>query len=144
MTKNNLSGISIMAEACNIFLVDDDEINNFLNTEIISMSHPDIPIECFGNPVDALKYFMNEFPNLSKKKNILFLDINMPVFDGWQFLEKIDHEQPNIFNDLSVYVLSSSLDQKDVNKAAQNPHIIKFLSKPLNEEVLESILNSEK
>jgi len=132
-----------MSAACNIILVDDDEISNFLNNEIISMKRPDIPVECFDNPVDALEYFMNEFPNLAKKKNILFLDINMPVFDGWQFLEKINDEKPNIFNDLSVYVLSSSLDQKDVNKAAENPHIVKFLSKPLNEKVLESILNSE-
>lgn len=135
--------MSAMPPSCNIFLVDDDEINNFLNTEIISMNHPDIPIECFGDPVRALNYFVNEFATISEKKNILFLDINMPVFDGWQFLEQIDLQRPTIFKDLSVYVLSSSLDNKDLTKATSNPHIVKFISKPLNEKVLEGILNSE-
>ncbi|WP_114750735.1 response regulator [Pleomorphovibrio marinus] len=119
-----------------IVLIDDDPISTFVTEKLIH-KNLDFPCEIFtyDNASDALKDIYKIDPNY------LFLDLNMPNMTGWDFLEEFDpkNETPEI------YILSSSVDERDINKANEYQHVKKYLSKPLVKQYIKSIFeNKEK
>ena len=77
-------------EKKHILLIDDDEINNFLSREIINMYMPSTKIDSFTNPEEALEYIREKLKLQQPLPDIILLDINMPLMDGWEFLKAID------------------------------------------------------
>ncbi|WP_223445005.1 response regulator [Polaribacter litorisediminis] len=114
-------------------LVDDDPINNLLTKIVIEKSFKKAHIHAFTMPEDGLA-FIKSAPNNQpiEGKTILFLDINMPVLSGWDCLEAFELFDPSIKDNYNIYILSSSVDPKDINRAKENPLIIDFIEKPLN------------
>ena len=94
-----------------ILLIDDDEINNFLSREIISMYMPFTKIDSFTNPEEALEYIREKLKLQQSLPDIILLDINMPLMDGWEFLKAIDKlEQRNLFHtNVYLFALASIL-----------------------------------
>lgn len=123
------------------FVVDDDPINNKICKLIICDSIPDAEVTSFTDPETGLAFLRSEFSKSSVGTAILFLDINMPTMTGWEFLELYEQEDTIIKDRLSIYILSSSVNPKDWEKAKCNPHILDFIEKPLSEEVLLKIIN---
>ncbi len=117
-----------------IVLIDDDPISTFVTEKLI---HKNLETPCeiftYDNASDALKEIYRINPNY------LFLDLNMPNMNGWEFLEEFDpkKELPKI------YILSSSVDERDINKANQYRHVKKYLSKPLVKQYIKSIFKNE-
>ncbi|MCC5937013.1 MAG: response regulator [Lunatimonas sp.] len=116
-----------------IILIDDDPISTFVTEKLI---HKNIKIPCeiftFDNAKDALR-------NVNKiKPNYLFLDLNMPEMTGWDFLEEFNPGH----NDPEIYILSSSVDERDINKANEYKQVKKYLSKPLIKQYIKSIFGS--
>ena len=82
---------------------------------------------------------------LLKNKNdkvVVFLDINMPVMDGWGFLKTLEENKEKINFTIHLYVLSSSINSDDQERAESNSLVTKYLKKPLSIEVIESLLQS--
>lgn len=117
-----------------ILLIDDDPIANFINTKIIKNEYPELIVKKFENASIALNY-IKENPKCNFQ---IFLDINMPGISGWEFLKTVSHIA-NIEN-LTIDILTSSVDPYDHEKAAKNPNINSFLEKPLNKDKLENLL----
>ena len=69
----------------------------------------------------------------------MLLDLNMPIMNGWQFLDTLIGIDPDFANKLKIVVLSSSVDPKDKEKAADYPNIILFQPKPMTETVLAEL-----
>lgn len=95
-------------------------------------------VHSFTEPEKGLVFIKNDSFNLSEPV-ILFLDINMPTLSGWEFMEQYEHLREEIKQNISVYIVSSSVDKDDKSKAEANPDIKGFLSKPLNREIILSI-----
>ncbi|MEJ8842505.1 response regulator [Lacibacter sp. H375] len=111
-----------------ILLIDDDVINNFLSREIISMYLPNAIIDAFTNPYEALRYIENKLNQKQSLPDIILLDINMPLMDGWEFLKKIDQlEQRNHFH-TNVYLYTSSVYHEDRLKAKKLSYCEKRIS----------------
>jgi CheY-like chemotaxis protein len=122
-----------------ILLIDDDDINNFLSREIIGMSMPWAKIESFTNPEEALEYIHEKLTLQQPLPDIILLDINMPLMDGWEFLNAIDQlEQRSLFN-TRVYLYTSSVYHEDQLKAQNHSIVEKLFTKPLTTEALEEI-----
>ena len=118
-----------MAHFDAVFLVDDDPINNLINRRLLTKTGISNRIEEFLGGEDALAKINDLDPGDSL---LIFLDINMPVLNGWEFLNKYLDIYPNR-ND-KIVILSSSIDFQDRQKAEEYPVVSGFLEKPLTIE----------
>lgn len=109
-----------------IFLVDDDPINNLINKRLLGKVGISEQIIEFLEGEDALTKIHDE---PSENNLLIFLDINMPVLNGWEFLEKYIESFPNRHD--KIVILSSSIDFQDRQKAQDYKIVSGFLEKPL-------------
>jgi len=120
-------------------LVDDDSFNNMICRMIIEDTLGEVEINEFTEPEEGLSFIQENI----KSPAILFLDINMPTLTGWEFLVLYDKFSEEVKRHISVYILSSSLDWRDMDKAKANKYVKGFLSKPLEAETVISIAQGE-
>ncbi len=114
----------------NILLIDDDPIVNFIHKRVIGKQFPDANIIVKENGQVALDFLHENVEN----DYLVFLDINMPVMNGWEFLEALDLPGNNF--QLQIFILTSSIDQSDRKMAEESPRVSGFLTKPLSQEEL--------
>ena len=125
-----------------ILCVDDDSITLMLCKKVIMKANFSKNIDTAVNGEDALKYFDNLIIESDANNNnypqLIFLDLNMPVMNGWEFLDIFSKNQYlKHFSGTKVIVLSSTIDPDDVKKSKQYSMVIEFLSKPITTEILE-------
>lgn len=123
-----------------IFIIDDDPISIIIlkkNLELIAISEE---IVTFSNGKDAFNHLEKEY--LKNEQYVIFLDINMPEMNGWEFLNKVEHLITS--QNTCIYLLTSSINKADMEKAKQFLLIEKYLSKPICKEVLIEIKEKNK
>lgn len=120
-------------------LIDDDFLNNNLCKLYIRHIFPLMEIISFTLPERGFHYVETEFNGAGSIGTILLLDINMPQMTGWDFLEKYDELDTKIKDQITIYILSSSVDSRDKNKAAENKYVKGYLEKPLEAEMIKRI-----
>lgn len=125
----------MVAKYKKVLLVDDDALTNMLNKKIIHVAIKDMPIEIFNNIDDSLKY-LNAHDEAGDF--LIFLDINFPEKNGWDFLE----EYKDYANRSKVIVLSSSIDNEDRDRARNYEFVIDYITKPLSIEFVDGILKA--
>ncbi|MEY3342999.1 MAG: hypothetical protein RL090_683 [Bacteroidota bacterium] len=128
-----------MARFEQVLLVDDNEIDNFINERIISSSGFSANVTVKFSADAALEYLKEVANDPSRIPDVIFLDLNMPVKDGFGFLEDYNNIDDAVKAKAKVIVLSSSISPDDINRASVNPHVYKYLNKPLSEKYLDSI-----
>lgn len=127
-----------------ILCVDDDPITLMLCKKVVERVEFAKEIIIANNGEEAINYFDALFEERKNNDTIVYpklvlLDLNMPVMDGWEFLETyISRNYHNIFDSTRFIVLSSSIDPYDINRSKTYP-IIGFLSKPVTKEMLENL-----
>lgn len=124
-----------MAAALRFLIIDDDKMNNFICNVTIKNCFRDAIVTSFEQPVEALGYIRDTFAR-NPLPTVLLLDLNMPVLSGWDVLDELEKCDYSILNQLRIYILSSSVDQRDIERAKNNPHVVEFISKPLKKEKL--------
>ena len=118
-----------------ILLVDDDQDDNYYHQIIINKMNITDNIDVAANGIEAISYLKNNRP-----PDIIFLDLNMPRMNGWEFLEQ--------YKDLSlaqkakvlIIILTTSLNPDDIERAKQIEDVTGFETKPLSKEILTEIL----
>lgn len=123
-----------------IFIIDDDNMYQMLLSRTIRKINDQLNIVSFTNGEEALEHFKELFNQNSTLPDLVLVDINMPVLDGWQFLDDLEIIRPGYKNEIPVYLISTSLDENDKNKAQDNEYIRDFIIKPLPTEWLDEIL----
>jgi len=122
-----------------VMLVDDNDTDNFISRRIIEITKfaGDVVIKNSGK--SALEYLEDHKTNHTKLPDLIFLDINMPIVDGFVFLYEFEKFDYSIKDKCKVIILSSSDNKRDIDKIVNNDHVIKFITKPLTEIALEEV-----
>jgi CheY-like chemotaxis protein len=122
-----------------VLLVDDNDTDNLIGKRIIEISKFATKVEVINSAKKALEFLEQNMQNSGQLPDVLFLDINMPIIDGFEFLERFAKMSETIKNKTRVVILSSSDSEKDIERIADNPYVIKFITKPLKQHDLDEI-----
>jgi CheY-like chemotaxis protein len=126
-----------------ILLVDDDDVNNFLSHEIISHYRPDAKIEARTTVKSALEFLEECSQENNSLPDIILVDINMPWLDGWDFIENFEKLQIPSSEKIRLYIYTSSVYYKDIDRGKSYRSVTEIFSKPLTEEMLAIIFNEK-
>ena len=122
-----------------VMLVDDNDTDNFISKRIIEITEFADRVEVKNSGKSALDYLAENENRPENLPNIIFLDINMPVVDGFVFLYEFEKFRELVRTKCKVIILSSSDNKRDIDKIVNNNYVIKFITKPLTETSLEEI-----
>lgn len=128
-------------KAINVFVIDDDDIYQF-TTGVTLKSIPSVKsIKNFYDGAEAMDHILEHLNDQSQLPDLVLLDINMPVMDGFQFMEEFIEVLPKLNKEVKVYMVSSSLDSIDMKKAKRIDAITDYLIKPVNSMNLKEIVS---
>lgn len=120
------------------FLVDDDDIFIYAMQKIITIKKLSEQVKAFHGVSEAIDQLKAQHDQVDELPDVIFLDINLPVQDGWDFLEAFKKIEDQLVKRPKLYMLSSSVNQSDQEKAAADPALNGFFMKPLSAEDFES------
>lgn len=127
-----------------VMLIDDNEIDNLINQKMIEASSISEHIFIHSGARSAIEFLKN-VEKLAKGPiglylpELIFLDIDMPLMDGFQFLDEFEKLSDSIKEHCKIIMLTSSLNPQDMNKAKKNKFVMKYLNKPLTQDNLKKL-----
>ncbi|MEN0045807.1 MAG: response regulator [Bacteroidota bacterium] len=122
-----------------IMLIDDDEVTNFYHQFIIEEANCCKQIQIFKDSQNALSFLQD---TKNPMPNIIFLDINMPVMNGWEFLDKYKKLDTKRKRNAVVVMLTTSTNKNDKEKSKTYREVAHFYSKPLTEKTLFHVMKN--
>ena len=122
-----------------VMLVDDNDTDNFISRRIIEITKFSDNVVIKNSGKSALEYLQENKTEKSKIPDLIFLDINMPIVDGFVFLYEFEKFEHQIKEKCKVVILSSSDNKRDIDKIVNNDHVIKIITKPLTELALDEV-----
>lgn len=128
-----------------IAVIDDDSVYQFTASRTLKATHLPHQILQFNNGQEALAFLRNGLERGQHLPDIIFLDINMPITDGWGFLDEFHELKERLHKDIKIYMVSSSIDPRDQNRARSIPEVTDYMEKPISmSKFSEVLLNWDK
>lgn len=125
-------------------LIDDDSIFNFIHAKVIRQIDEDAQIADFISSSEALLFIKERFDSQNGERLLVFLDINMPEMNGFELLDAILELPAECSSKMSIYIITSSLNEKDVQKAKEYQLLKGYIGKPLSFDRLKEVIKYEK
>jgi CheY-like chemotaxis protein len=123
-----------------VMLLDDDEVNNFICSSIIQKCIPEARVISFLNGKQGLDYLESLLgKNDYNLPDLIFLDINMPVMNGWEFLDRYKKIANRFSKKIVLMMLTASMSDNDVKKAETYDIVGAYLTKPLRQDELVKV-----
>jgi len=121
-----------------VMLIDDSEIDNFVSQRIIENANFAEEVQVYRSAIDALDYLKHP-QNSDRLPDLIFLDVNMPLMDGLDFLKAFDNLASHTRQKCKIIVLSSSYHSMDIHNMSQQGYVQAFITKPLNSAALAKL-----
>ncbi|HXB95639.1 MAG TPA: response regulator [Puia sp.] len=125
-----------------IFLIDDDPIFVYLTRRIIASIDRQCRIDEFADGDLAIRYLQKIHEKTELLPDIIFMDISMPVMDGWEFLNEYSVLKPKIEKDIALFIVSSSISPQEVERSKTYSAVSDFLIKPLERGKIVEIIDN--
>lgn len=127
----------------NVFVVDDDKIFHFIIKKLLTSNNININPSYFLNGLEALEGLKNKLNTGENQPDLILLDINMPILDGWQFLEEFKKLKDQLKKEITIYIISSSDNQMDLDKAEVFcDEVQNYYLKPISVDEIKSIFQN--
>ncbi len=123
-----------------VCIIDDDKIYRFTTEKYIQMLRLASRVITYGDGEEAIGFLKDHHQDPAKLPDIIFLDLNMPIMDGWDFIEEYVKLRPQLAKQIIVYMVSSSIDERDKYRAKQINEVSDFIIKPITEEQLVTLV----
>jgi len=133
-----------MAPFQTVILIDDDSISNFITEKLILREAFAQEVQCFVSAEQALTHFKSLIQENSSFPEIIFLDLNMPGMNGWEFIKAYKKLPSAFISQCRLFMLSSAVDAKDIVQAKSLEEVEDFISKPLTVEDIAIIMERVK
>ncbi len=115
-------------------IVDDDDIFQFLTQKVIRETNLVHHIKMFSNGLEAIDFLKSVRSAPEQLPEIILLDLNMPIMDGWGFLEEYILLKPHLPKQITIYIISSSISPVDIEKAKAMSEVSAFFIKPVTKD----------
>ena len=125
-----------------ICIVDDDEIYKFTFKKTLEIKNLAKKILVFSDGEEAIKFMFANLGNAKELPDVIFLDINMPIMDGFQFMDEYVKIHPRVGKKIIIYMVTSSVDPVDLEHAKKYDEISDYIVKPIKADDLSKIINS--
>ncbi|HUB60884.1 MAG TPA: response regulator [Puia sp.] len=124
-----------------IFLIDDDPVFVYLTKKIICSINGGCAIREFADGELAIEQLRKIFSDSASLPDIIFVDLSMPVMDGWEFLDEYTQLQPKLSKPIELFIVSSSISPQEVERSKTYPSVSDFLIKPVAKGKIAEILS---
>ncbi|WP_090298219.1 response regulator [Flagellimonas zhangzhouensis] len=124
-----------------LYLIDDDDTYQFIVQKTLNSLNLINSIKIFSNGKAAIDFLEATLDDIAKIPDVILLDLTMPIMDGWQFLEHYLRFRPRIGKKVVIYVVSSSIDPRDMQRAKSISEVTDYVVKPLSKSKLISMLH---
>jgi CheY-like chemotaxis protein len=121
-----------------VFLIDDDEVFVFLTKRIIERSEAQVSLTVFSNGQEGFDHLVSIAADADLLPDIILLDLNMPVMDGWEFLNS--YQKVKFAKKISLYIVTSSISPYEVDRAKHIEVVTEFIVKPIAKEKFKEII----
>ena len=129
-----------MSKSVIIYVIDDDDIYQFILARTIRQHNENNRIVKFLDGEEAIEFLSANAKNDNELPDIIFLDNNMPIMDGFQFMEEYAQLKPQLIKTSNIYMVTSSEDPVDIDKAKDIKEISDYLVKPIKSEQLAQLI----
>ena len=123
-----------------VALIDDDEIVKFITERVIESTNLVNKIKTFSDGEEAINFLKSNSKNPDLLPEIILLDLNMPIMDGFEFLKKFIMLEPKLGKKITIYVVSSSISPTDIEKINKTSEVSDYIIKPITKEKFEEIV----
>lgn len=123
-----------------IFIVDDDPIHQQIAKIMVERQGISNDVRVFSDAQEVLDYFRAHDEQAAQLPDLILLDLNMPVMDGWEFLDEFATFRVTLPKDIRIYVLTSSIDEKDKERVRTYDFVAGYLTKPLTREIIAGLV----
>ncbi len=123
-------------------IIDDSQLDCFIGEKIIQNTGTYSSIKSYTQATDAYEHIKNSAPSPADAMTIIVLDIQMPVMNGFQFVEAFELLPENIRSNYTIFMFSSSINENDKNRMENHPCIVKFYGKPISKDIVASLVDS--
>lgn len=120
------------------YLIDDDYLSNYITEKVLTHEKFSDNIVCFLSAEEALSVLKQDMPD--DVPGVMFLDLNMPVMNGWDFLDALEPYKEELAGKCRIYILTSSLILSDTDRAKDYELVSGLIHKPLDREEVRAIL----
>lgn len=121
-------------------IVDDDSIYRFTMVKALESTKLPMEIMAFSDGEEAINFMLDNLDQDSVFPDVIFLDIDMPIMDGFQFMEEYVKIKPRVGKKITIYMVSSSLDPVDIERAKKISAISDYIVKPIGLNKLKTII----
>lgn len=121
-----------------VFIIDDDPIHQRIAQIMIEKHKIYDEFKSYTEAGKAVEFLQQNLKNVEVLPDVILLDLNMPVVDGWDFLEKFDTFRAELAKTIKIYIVSSSVDEKDILRSQSYSYVYGFISKPLSPDIIRS------
>lgn len=120
-------------------LIDDDKVINFYNEKIVNRHDDFGQVTSVNSGQNALDYLKDSMDGLIAKPDLIFLDINMPAMNGWEFIEEFNKLDLEFTSSIKVVLLTTSNNPDDFERSKTIETISDFINKPLSSDILDNV-----